>query len=215
MKIIATSDTHGNYPNLDQTGCDVFVIAGDICPVHNHSVTYQTEWLKKEFTAWLELVKAKTILVVGGNHDFALEGPGKQDIIDEWPHHVTYLEDSGIDIDGKKFWGTPWTANLSNWAFQAEGDDALEKFEKIPSQVDVLISHGPPEGYADKTSVSHAGDSNLLYAVEYKEPSVIICGHIHEGYGQYKIPHMKTEIYSVSYLKRNYVNTNPLVEIEV
>jgi Icc-related predicted phosphoesterase len=219
MKIIATSDIHGNFPKAEDIECDVFVLAGDICPIHNHYTSFQCKWLMTDFVRWLELVKAKHILIVGGNHDFALESNDydkfKEEIIASWPSNVTYLEDSGVTIDGVSFWGTPWTGNLPNWAFQAEGDAALEKFDKIPSQVDVLVSHGPPEGYGDRTSTTHAGDPNLLYAIEYKEPSVIICGHIHEGYGYYRVPHLKTEIYSVSYLKRDYVRTNPLVEIDI
>jgi len=64
------------------------------------------------------------------------------------------------------------------------GPDILEKWKKIPKNVDVLITHTPPFGILDKTkSGINAGCEDLLREIERIKPKVHIFGHIHDGYG--------------------------------
>merc|ERR1712110_1333580 len=50
--------------------------------------------------------------------------------------------------------------------------------------VDILITHGPPCGFGDRTSSGlRAGCDELLAAIEQRLVSVHLSGHIHEGYG--------------------------------
>jgi predicted phosphodiesterase len=44
-KILALSDMHGVLPMLDTTQIDIILIAGDVCPAHDHSVYYQKNGL--------------------------------------------------------------------------------------------------------------------------------------------------------------------------
>ncbi len=52
MKILATSDMHGMLDNIDLSGIDVALFAGDIAPLkglgpwHVHS---QVKWMNSEF----------------------------------------------------------------------------------------------------------------------------------------------------------------------
>jgi Icc-related predicted phosphoesterase len=56
----------------------------------------------------------------------------------------------------------------------------------IPADTDVLIVHGPPRGYGDFTvSGSRSGSISLAARIQEIQPPLIICGHIHEGYGTY------------------------------
>ena len=66
MKIVAISDLHGQLPTVPE--CDLLLIAGDICPVHNHKLFYQDIWLRSVFAAWLRQQRAKRIIGVWGNH---------------------------------------------------------------------------------------------------------------------------------------------------
>jgi len=96
-----------------------------------------------------------------------------------------YLEDNTVEIMGKTFYGSPWSPEKSMTAFKLQrGPEILEKWKKIPENVDVLITHTPPFGILDKTkSGINAGCEDLLREIERIKPKVHIFGHIHDGYG--------------------------------
>lgn len=51
------------------------------------------------------------------------------------------------------FLGTPWQPEFCKWAFNVpRGAACLEKWNQIPANVDILISHTPPVGYGDLCS---------------------------------------------------------------
>ena len=55
MRIMATSDLHGNLDGLDPTGADVVVLAGDIAPLRGRGVWHindQKKWINKRFREW-------------------------------------------------------------------------------------------------------------------------------------------------------------------
>ena len=50
MRIMATSDLHGNLEGLDPKGADVVVLAGDIAPLKGRGVWHvndQKKWINK------------------------------------------------------------------------------------------------------------------------------------------------------------------------
>lgn len=52
-------------------------------------------------------------------------------------------------------------------------------------QVDILISHSPPKGVADVTSQGQSvGSSAVRATTERLKPKLLLCGHIHEAWGQ-------------------------------
>jgi Icc-related predicted phosphoesterase len=56
---------------------------------------------------------------------------------------------------------------------------------KIPDQVDVLITHGPPANILDLTFLGqHVGCPQLLQRIKQIKPRLHVFGHIHEGYGR-------------------------------
>jgi hypothetical protein len=64
----------------------------------------------------------------------------------------------------------------------ASEDELAERFAAIPDGVDLLITHTPPRGHGDLTSTGeHVGSTALLAAIEGKQPSLAVFGHIHEG----------------------------------
>lgn len=224
MKIIATSDFHGMLPPVeDVTPCDVLVIAGDIAPDHpagkreryaldDNGASFQADWLQEEFQPWLDSLggQVRHVLAVWGNHDFVGE-PNRFGVEPPALEGITLLNDESIVIDGVKFHGTPWVPGLPRWAFYGSEEFLKARAESIPSDVDVLISHGPPYGTADfvapqfgSLSVGDramAGTLGSLYS-----PQVFICGHIHEQYGTHE--HNGVYVANVSYVDENYVPGN-------
>jgi Icc-related predicted phosphoesterase len=100
-----------------------------------------------------------------------------------------YLQDQSVIIEGLKFYGSPWQPTFHNWAFNKDrGEKIKTEWDKIPSDTDVLITHGPPFGILDKTVDNEkVGCEELLLAVNRIKPKIHIFGHIHENYGEIKL----------------------------
>ncbi|GMF30290.1 unnamed protein product [Phytophthora lilii] len=64
-----------------------------------------------------------------------------------------------------------------------------EHWTKIPSDVDVLMTHGPPHGILDLTFTAlHVGSEALLHEAVFRiRPRFHVFGHIHEAYGATRI----------------------------
>jgi Icc-related predicted phosphoesterase len=210
MRILAISDLHGNLPEIPE--CDILLIAGDVCPTSNHSVVYQKEWLNSTFDRWLKGIPAKNIVGIFGNHDFIGQSRLKEELTLSWK----YLEDSAVEIDGIKIWGTPWQPIFGDWAFNA-GDNLLyEKFGKIPAGTDIVLSHCPPYGILDaNNSYVHCGSKALWSRISEIRPKASVFGHIHEGRGTEEKKGVK--YYNVSYLTMRYKPylMTPVTEINI
>jgi hypothetical protein len=237
MKIIATSDLHGDLP-LDVPECDLFIIAGDSCPVRgSHAVDVQAYWFVKHFIPWLKGVPAKHKVFIGGNHDFLMEDAGFPALLRtiDLPDNIHYLQDSGIQrtLDGPYIYGMPWVPNLPTWAFPAQIEDSQEwdyltnhqgrmptnlgdKIAAIPTGADIVISHGPPEGILDKVLFSshpHVGAQAMPERMQKVNPALYICGHIHESYG---VKQAGDTLYAnVAQMDRSYNPINPMVEFDL
>jgi len=181
MRIVCFADTHGGHMALDIPECDVLIFAGDYS-------RYGKEGETEEFAAWMERQPAEHKLVIAGNHDEALEkNPVPHEAILK-KHGLTYLRDSGVRIDGLLFYGSPWQPEFNNWAFNLprKSMELHDKWDAIPSDTDILITHGPPHGYGDKNiDGEHCGCELLLEALDRVKPKYHIFGHIHEGRGTY------------------------------
>jgi hypothetical protein len=186
LTVVALSDQHGYLPKIPP--CDLLLIAGDNCPVVNHDLIYQAQWLRGEFRDWLDRVPARKTVFIAGNHDLVFERmpfalpPG---------YPATYLQDSGIEWQGLKIWGTPWQPWFFDWAFNLDEPALERKWALIPQGTDLLLVHGPPFGYGDGIpeagGVRHEGSPSLLKRIEAIKPKLVVCGHIHEGRGQWRI----------------------------
>ncbi|XP_054774277.2 metallophosphoesterase domain-containing protein 1-like [Lytechinus pictus] len=100
--------------------------------------------------------------------------------------NCTYLEDSQTHVMGFKIYGSPWQPVFCDWGFNLpRGQALLDKWNKIPEDTDILITHGPPLGHGDLASNGcRAGCVELLSTVQRRvRPKYHVFGHIHEGYG--------------------------------
>lgn len=187
MKICCIADLHGKLPEVPE--CDVLVIAGDICggvdPVR------EAFWLDVGFRDWLAGQEAE-VIGIAGNHDLIFERD--KDMVPGglgW----NYLENSGVEIGGVKFYGHPYTRRFRDWAFNRDTEGLGVINGLIPDDVDVLITHGPPYGILDtvdgvyamdggrRPRLEHLGDRTLRDAVLAVGPRYHIFGHIHSGHG--------------------------------
>lgn len=229
MRIIATSDIHGYEPYFSDWG-EVIVIAGDL------TAFGRRDDLAK-FSRWIlrEAKQRRSIVFIAGNHDWIFQTDRRRDAQQplcspkdiaalesakaDWLEagNIHYLEDSGVEIDGVKFWGSPWTPMFYNWAFMHEDERLAEYWAKIPTDTDVLITHGGPHGILDQTrSWTRAGSETLYKRVLLSDlaPKVHIFGHIHEAYGSRELGAPKTvRFYNVAYCDLDYEPVQPPVHI--
>lgn len=184
MKIIFISDTHtlhGQMLNEIPEG-DVLVHCGD---VSGRGVGSEIQ----DFLAWFSSLPHKNKIFIAGNHDFGFQYRDhvlQKTLESLKERNIHYLEDSGIEIDGVKFWGSPWTPPFYNWAFMLNEDEIKEKWEMIPRDTNVLITHGPPLGILDLVvyGQENVGCPALMEEiVKLKDLKVHAFGHIHEEYG--------------------------------
>ena len=198
MKILSTSDLHGNLNAIDLTNIDIALFAGDIAPLRNITswdAYDQLKWVNTKFKEWCESWPNTKIVFVPGNHDFfpiIKERYGyklhskKLDV--KLASNATMLIDSLIDIDGIKIYGTPWVPIISHrWAFEAEHDRLDQKFLLIPENIDILLTHTPPRFNNIDVSLQYGLDSEkfgsheLANIIFVKKPKLCFCGHIHSG----------------------------------
>ena len=121
-------------------------------------------------------------IVIAGNHELGWDSDTK-DLKNELTN-CTYLEDSSVEINGLKIYGTPYQPEFGRWAFNLErGRECLDKWNQIPSDTDILVTHGPPLGFGDECKRGNrAGCVDLLHTVQQRvKPKYHIFGHIHEG----------------------------------
>lgn len=184
------SDTHGRHgigalsdyePFI---GCDVAVFSGDMSM---RGTTYEVA----NFVEWFSQMPVKHKIFISGNHDFFWE---KADAIDINKmlegKGLIYLNDSGVEVDGVKFWGSPIQPWFHNWAFnRLPGEDIKKHWDLIPEGTDVLITHGPPKFILDAVirDSENVGCPTLRDQIFFRiKPKVHVFGHIHEGYGTHE-----------------------------
>jgi predicted phosphodiesterase len=177
MRLVLLSDTHCRHADLAVPDGDVLIHAGDF-------TRRGTEPEIRLFTSWLATLPHRVKVVVAGNHDFLFErDPARARAL---VTGATYLEDSGVSIDGVTVWGSPWQPRFFDWAFNLErGAPLRAKWQLIPSGTQVLVTHGPPMGVLDRTwRGTSVGCVDLADAVARVKPRLHVFGHIHESHGE-------------------------------
>jgi Icc-related predicted phosphoesterase len=196
MKILHLSDTHNQHRQLKNLPeADIIIHSGD-------ASENGTEGEVLDFLNWFCELDYPHKIFVAGNHDFCLDG----EKIKGLPKTCHYLCNSGVEINGVKFWGIPYF--LSN---ELNGDFAAQT-EKIPADADVLISHRPPLGILDFVEGENFGCSDLLQAVLKIRPKYHLFGHAHAGYGIEKSA-STTFVNGALMSKGKIVNEGALLEI--
>jgi len=183
-RIVCLSDTHNANSQIDVPGGDILIHSGDA------TITGTVEEIKL-FNNWFSSLPHKYKIFVAGNHDWLFEKNNELARI-LLRSNIIYLQDSSIEIDGLMIYGSPWQPRFFDWAFNLmRGGEIAEKWKLIPNDIDILITHGPPNGILDAVprswGIDYTGCEELRKRVEeiawFGKLKLHVFGHIHCGYG--------------------------------
>jgi len=227
MKITFISDTHGRHNQItkDLPGGNLLIHAGDMS-----SMGYRQEI--QDFCEWFDSIDNYDFKVfIAGNHDWefldreqlfvhknVVTPKSTQEILDSFKT-FNYLRDEEIQIGNDnpiKIYGSPWQPEFYNWAFnlQRKGDELKSKWDAIPIDTDILITHGPAYGYLDRVvgRTEHLGCELLTDRIKEIKPKIHVCGHIHSGYGY--VFDGDTHYINASVLNEQYRYSNKPLTVE-
>lgn len=211
MRIVAISDTHTMHRHIKHMPeGDILLVAGDITGRGAREDVLS-------FSKWLQEIEDNygMIVVVPGNHDFLFENDWAQARAC-FPDYISVLNQELLEYNGVKIWGEPRQPEFFSWAFNVPRRDMAEKcWDKIPSGIDILLTHGPPFGACDVTDRLHESvgcEAQSKWILE-NQPKLVVCGHIHEGYGMGQIGN--TAILNVSICNKHYSPVNKPVVFDL
>jgi Icc-related predicted phosphoesterase len=213
-KITFISDTHTKHhdiPKDELPGGDIIIHCGDIS-----SRGYRKEIL--QFLTWFSSLDQYTHKIfIAGNHDFFFQDNPLQskETVAEFPN-VIYLEDNFIEVEGIKIYGSPWQPEFFNWAFNLprNGDKLKDKWKVIPSDTDILITHGPPFGCLDMTIQGQSvGCEIMTEEIKRINPIIHCFGHIHYAYGYTQRDNIN--FINACSLGENYIYQNKPLHIDL
>lgn len=117
MKLVCISDTHSLHWRLPAIpDGDVLIHAGD-------SLGQGTLENIEELNEWLGTLPHRYKIVIAGNHDWAFQET--PELARQALTNAIYLEDSSVEIESIRFWGSPWTPTFMDWAFMLERGEPL------------------------------------------------------------------------------------------
>lgn len=206
----AFSDGHGNLPVITDE-FDILVIAGDITPAQwgFYNPRIQKDWLLDEFKQWVENLPFKNawskVILVPGNHDCLFENlmegekleleqyfGGRVKILIHEEYDFTVLDEL-VGERTIKIFGTPYCKVFGNWAFMRYDSFLEERFNEIPENLDILISHDPPKLnnlgkiHQGRQKGKEAGNEILAKRLLEIKPKHVFVGHIHSGNHKYEL----------------------------
>lgn len=220
MRIVIVSDTHNTLNKMSIPNGDILIHCGDFCRA---GTIEEVERFNDEICK----LNHKYKIVVAGNHDvpFGNDGFLGQSLLSL---DLIYLEDKAVEIEGIKFYGTPGQFLLRRLE-KRTGPGILKRvagllkgsqnpgndiWNWIPSNTDVLITHGPPYGILDQRAQGgHLGSEPLKLKLEEIQPKLHCFGHIHESYGHFQSAttlHVNAAVVDEAYQP---VNTPLIVEL--
>jgi Icc-related predicted phosphoesterase len=205
--VVAISDTHGQHEKLSLPEGDLLIHAGDISQIGTKDEI-------QNFLDWFAKTDFKYKVFIAGNHDFLFERD-RRNAKNLIPSGVFYLEESQIEIETLVIYGSPYTPEFFDWAFMKKiGTEIKATWDKVPSHVDILVTHGPPKRILDRNAYGdYCGCAQLREKVLEVRPKYHIFGHIHEAYGI--IEGENTNFINSSVLDEHYLLANSPVSFTI
>jgi len=193
---VCTGDMLDNYPDMVK-GFDAYGRRGYRRKiVREKEERLQTDWFERKFTQkgkqlglrhfFPKCCKHNPVVVVRGNHDFIDLGPLFGGEVFEISHDPTRsVEYCGLRFGG--FRGIPLIA--FEWSDEIEQCDFDVVVDRLPDDLDVVVTHAPPWGIRDYCG-EHIGinalarwATNRQYTCD-KKPRLYCFGHCHSGLGK-------------------------------
>lgn len=184
MKIVAISDTHqlhhfyGTHSFGQFPSGDMIIHCGD-------SLTQGNVQEFESFILWFKDLPYKYKILTAGNHDFFFEQ--NYDYVNNLCilYGIKYLIDNLVEIEGIKIYGSPWVPRFGSWAYQYDSSsEELSIWNKIPDNIDILVTHVPCKNILDGTSGGHIGSKQLEDRIKISKPKYHLFGHVHEHGGE-------------------------------
>lgn len=187
MEITFISDTHSRHTDItkDLPGGDLLIHSGDFMNsgVKRNEMFSFCDWFNK-------LDDYDTKIFIAGNHDILFE-QSPEFVKGELTGYkwIDYLQDEEFIFNDVKIYGSPWQPEFYNWAFNLprRGPGLSSRWENIPNDTDILITHGPPQGILDISGPPYSqgdlGCELLRVRVDELKPKIHVFGHIHGSYG--------------------------------
>lgn len=196
-RFVHISDTHHHHASIHLPPGDVLLHTGDW--LGNYGGRDLLAHLK-DFSQWIcnQSRAYKLTVLIAGNHDSLMDqelypteaGQVKEAFLQSLPSNVVYLESSGIEYEGFKIWGSPYSVcryetlgkrYLSN-GFERARALRQQAWLNIPEGLDVLLTHCPPRG-----TLCHPSIGCDLLAARLKDlehpPHFHCFGHDHDYFG--------------------------------
>jgi|CZKL01.1.fsa_nt_gi predicted phosphohydrolase len=176
MRVVCISDTHELHRELTVPPGDLLIHAGDF--------TFFGKGKRAivDFNAWLGELPHPSKVITCGNHEFALEAdPNLRKLIT----NATLLLNESVIVGPAKIWGSPLTQHYGGAFGRSNAVDRVRAYSSVPSDADIIITHGPPFGLLDLTEEypGPSGDRELRDAILRVKPVLHVFGHAHGGYG--------------------------------
>jgi Icc-related predicted phosphoesterase len=219
MKFCAISDMHGQLDFVIDK-CEVLLICGDIVPLHTQrNIDVSFDWLKTIFVPWCEEQPCDKVIIVGGNHDFALEAH-EESFVEFLKDHpkIIYLDNNDYTYKGFVIYGTPYCHPFGPWAFMNDMEEQKALYDcymekvKGKKKIDIIMAHDSTYGTSDillqkdtwrKYTREHIGNKELRNLVLNMQPSIFLHGHLHST--NHKMEKLgETKCYCVSLLDEEY-----------
>lgn len=214
-KIVAISDVHGRWNKLTIPECDVLISCGDY--------SFRGEkHIVKDFHRWLGKQPAKKIISVQGNHELWVRDNFQEAkaIAEQECPGVFFIEEDVIEIEGIKIFASAWTLFFHNWAYNEYPDEIRKRWNRIPDDIDIIITHGQPYGILDELgsacgdpSGQHVGDHDLARRIKEIKPDLYFGGHLHFQGGQ-QVHIDGTSYYNCANCDDMYMISNPITIVE-
>ena len=152
---------------------------------------------------------------MSGNHDISLDSDfyaeHGQDFHNQYPQNsqacrellkqyrsITFLNHESMNVRLTKetgprtafrVFGSPYSPANGVWAFSYSPEKASEIWNgSIPLDTDVVIVHTPPKYHCDESKDHRAAGCEYLRQKLWRvRPSLVVCGHVHEGRGAERV----------------------------
>ena len=176
MRILAFSDLHHARSKADllvqaSKEADLVIGAGDFC---NHR-----QMLPEAMNLLAGI--AAPMVVVPGNAE------SSDELRDAAHAGTTVLHGEAMEIEGLRLFGLGYGIPITpfgDWSCDMSDTQAEEMLATCEA-ADIMVFHSPPKGISDATSTgASVGSQAIRDAIERVQPKLVVCGHIHDSWGQ-------------------------------